>query len=145
LDSSRLSVKFGAGCELLPPVELLLDWLLMLWLNSCQGTGINLPIVLDPEELLGVPVVLERLDGTVSRPEVDVSDAPPADDNERIANAMRPLCGSTVRSRICPSVLPSWPCTEPFMIWLSRTVLPECIELALEPRLLELDPKVLEL
>jgi len=31
------------------------------------------------------------------------------------------------------------------MIWLSRTVLPECIELELEPRLLELDPRLLEL
>jgi len=108
LDSSRLSVKFGALIALLLPVlELLLDWLLMPWLKSCQGTGINLPVVLDPAELLGVPVELERLDGTVSRPEVDVSEAPPADERERMANWMRPLCGSTVRSRICPRVLPS--------------------------------------
>jgi len=91
LDSSILSVRFGALVELLPLVELLLDWLLMPWLNNCQGTGINLPVMLDPEELLGVPVVLERLEGTVSRPEVEVSEAPPAEDRERMANSMRPL------------------------------------------------------
>ena len=94
-DSSMLSVSFGA----LPGVEVLLCWLLMPWLKRCQGTGINFPVMLDAEELLGVPVVLERLEGTVSRPEVDVSEEPPADESERIANSMRPLCGSTVRSR----------------------------------------------
>jgi hypothetical protein len=62
LDSSILSVSFGA----LPGVEvLLLCWLLMPWLKRCQGTGINLPVMLDAEELPGVPVVLERLEGTV--------------------------------------------------------------------------------
>jgi len=92
-----LSVSFGA----LPRVEvLLLDWLLMPWLKSCQGTGINFPVMLDDEELPDAPVLLERLEGTVSRPEVDVSVAAPADDRERIANSIRPLCGSTVRSRM---------------------------------------------
>jgi len=109
-----LSTRFGVPIELplpsvlllvlLPVAELLL---LRLWLRSCQGTGISLPVMLDEDELLGVPETLERLDGTVSRPEVDVSDALPADESERIANWMRPLCGSTITSWILPRDLPS--------------------------------------
>jgi len=79
-----LSVRFGVTELLLP--ELLVDWLLMLWLNICQGTGMSFPVVEDPEELLGVPELLERLEGTVSRPEVEVSDEAPADESDRIAN-----------------------------------------------------------
>jgi len=45
-----------------------------------------LPIALVAEELLGVPVTLERLDGTVSRPEVEVSEAPLPEAKDRIAN-----------------------------------------------------------
>jgi len=108
LDSSRFRVRVCGLVEPMPAVdEWIPEWPLQLWLKSCQGTGINLPMVVDPRELLGVPTVLERLEGTVSRPEVDVSEDAPADDRDRIANAMRPLCGSTIRSRTCPSVLPS--------------------------------------
>jgi len=57
-------------------------------------------VVAEPEELLGVPTELERLEGTVSRPDVDVSVEAPADERDRMANSMRPLCGSTVRSRM---------------------------------------------
>lgn len=95
MDSSMFKLRFcEARAGLLPAVVLLPIapdrlLLLMLWLNSCQGTGINLPVIV-PTALLGVPATLERLDGTVSRPEVDVSDAPPAappaDERERIAN-----------------------------------------------------------
>jgi hypothetical protein len=135
----------AAVLELLDPrVEELLDPV-QLWLKSCQGTATNLPIELLSDELLGVPVTLDRLEGTVSRPDVDVSEAPPPEAKERMANSIRPLCGSTVRSRICPSVLPSCPWTDPFMIWLSRSLLPECIWPEVEPRLLELEPRLLEL
>jgi len=128
-----LSVRFW-GIEPTPAVdELLWFWPLQLWLNSCQGTGIILPMVVEPRELLGVPVVLERLEGTVSRPEVDVSEAAPAEESDRMANSMRPVWGSTVRSRTRPRVLPSCDCTELFRIWLSLTALPECIALAWEP------------
>lgn len=114
-------------------VELAPDWLLLqLWLKSCQGTGMSLPVVVDPAELLGVPTVLERLEGTVSRPDVDVSAALPDEDNERTANSMRPLCGSTMTSRMWPRVFPSCDCTLLFMSWLRRTLLPDCMELLLE-------------
>jgi hypothetical protein len=93
LDSSRLRTRFGLPRELVLPSVLLLVLvpaaellLLRLWLRSCQGTGISLPIWLEEDEMLGVPETLDRLDGTVSRPEVEVSDAPPADESERIAN-----------------------------------------------------------
>jgi len=82
---------------LLLPIELL--WLPELWLSSCHGTGTSFPIALEEEALLGVPVTLERLDGTVSRPDVDVSEAPAAEVNAMIANSTRPDCGSNVRSR----------------------------------------------
>ena len=143
LDSSRFSVRVG-GVEPAPAVDELWYWLLKPWLNNCQGTGIILPMADDPAELLGVPTVLERLEGTVSRPEVEVSETPPADDKDRIANSIRPLWGSTVKSRTWPKVLPSWDWTELFRIWLSRTLLPECIALALEPRVLDLEPRLLE-
>jgi len=114
LDSSILSTRLGALMELLPRVlllELLPDVLELVrfWLRSCHGTGINLPAVNELDELLllGVPVTLERLEGTVSRPEVDVSLAAPADDSDSTANWIRPLCGSTITSRMLPSVLPS--------------------------------------
>jgi hypothetical protein len=81
--------------------------LLQLWLNICHGTGINFPAAVAPAALLGVPIVLERLEGTVSRPEVDVFVAAPADESDRMANSMRPDCGSTIRSRMWPKVLPS--------------------------------------
>lgn len=133
------STRLGAVIELLPKagelllmLELDLLLLLMFWLKSCHGTGIILPVVVEPEALLGVPTVLERLVGVVSRPEVEVSDAPPADESERIANCTRPLCGSTVKSRMCPRVFPSCDWTAPFMSWLIRTFWPELIEL-LEP------------
>ena len=102
-----------------------------------------MPIALDPVALLCVPVVLERLEGTVSRPEVEVSAEPPAEARDKMAKSIRPVLGSTVKSRICPSVLPSLDCTALFMRWLSRTVLPDCIALELEE--LELAPKLLEL
>jgi hypothetical protein len=93
LDSSRLRTRFGLPRELLLPSVLLLVLLpapelllLRLWLRSCQGTGIILPNRLEEDEMLGVPETLDRLDGTVSRPDVEVSDALPADESERIAN-----------------------------------------------------------
>jgi len=89
---------------LLPAAELLL---LRLWLRSCQGTGISLPVWLEEDEMLGVPETLDRLDGTVSRPEVELSDALPADESERIANWIRPLWGSTNTSWMLPRLLPS--------------------------------------
>lgn len=124
------STRFGEPIELLPrvllprvlllellpvvllPVVLLLPLVLeffMFWLRSCQGTGISLPVsdALDELLLLGVPETLERLEGTVSRPDVEVSLAPPADESDSTANWMRPLCGSTITSRMLPSVLPS--------------------------------------
>jgi hypothetical protein len=117
LDSSMLSTRFGVPIALLLPSVLLLEApelllpatepLLRLWLMSCQGTGISLPVVLEEYGLLELPETLERLEGTVSRPEVDVSDALPADESERIANWMRPLCGSTNTSWMLPRVLPS--------------------------------------
>jgi len=60
--------------------------LLQLWLNSCQGTGISLPVIVEPVALLGMPDTLERLEGTVSRPDVEVSVAAPALDKDRMAN-----------------------------------------------------------
>jgi len=42
-----------------------------LWLKSCQGTGISLPMELAVEPTLGVPVTVERLDGVVPSPEED--------------------------------------------------------------------------
>lgn len=81
------------------PVWLVLWLELQLWLNSCHGTGINLPVVVDPEALEGVPEMLDRLDGVVSRPEVEVSVDAPADDSDRMAKSIRPLCGSTMTSR----------------------------------------------
>jgi len=118
LDSSMLSTRFGELIELLPRVlllELLPVLLLplvlelaMFWLSNCHGTGISFPVIDALEELLlGVPETLERLDGTVSRPEVEVSLAPPADESDSTANWIRPLCGSTMTSRMLPSVLPS--------------------------------------
>jgi hypothetical protein len=105
-------------------------------------------------EPLWIPVVLDRLEGTVSRPDVDVSEAAPADDNERTAIWIWPDCGLTTKSRMCPNVLPSCDWTELFMSWLSRTLLPDCMavllprELLLVPRRLELElepwPKLLE-
>lgn len=116
MDSSIFRVRF---CD---PIVLLVALLevrallpLRLWLKSCQGTGISLPVMLAPEALLGTPDTLERLEGAVSRPEVDVSEAPPADESERIANSMRPDWGLTVRSRICPNVFPSCDWTVLFM------------------------------
>lgn len=91
------------------------------WLNSCQGTGTNLPVRFAPTALLGMPEELDRVEGTVSRPDVDVSDTPPALDRDRMANWIRPLCGSITKSRICPSVLPDCDCTVPLMRLLNRT------------------------
>lgn len=110
---------------------------LKLWLNICQGTGINLPVRLEPLELLGIPETLDRLEGTVSRPEVDVSATPPAFDSDKMANWTRPLCGSTTKSRMYPKVLPSCDCTLELIRLLSRTALPELIEPWLEPKLLD--------
>jgi hypothetical protein len=92
---------------LLLAVLLLCPLLLQLWLNICQGTGISLPVVVEPTALLGVPTLLERLEGVVSLPEVEVSDAAPAVERDRMANSTRPDCGSIVKSRICPRVFPS--------------------------------------
>ena len=46
----------------------------------------SLPVIVEPAVLLGIPETLERLEGTVSRPEVDVSATPPALDKDKIAN-----------------------------------------------------------
>jgi hypothetical protein len=111
LDSSIFKVRFPpiplpvvpATLELLVPA-----WLrpLQLWLKSCHGTGINLPVMLLAVVVLpGVPATLDRLDGAVSRPEVDVSAAAPvpevelaADDKDNTANSTWPDCGFTVKS-----------------------------------------------
>jgi hypothetical protein len=71
-----LSTTFGVPIALLLPSVLLLEaaelllpateLLLRLWLMSCQGTGISLPVMLEAEALLGIPETLERLEGTVS-------------------------------------------------------------------------------
>jgi len=146
-DSSIFKVRF---CELIALDPVLLDalelllLLFQLWLKSCHGTGISLPVVVEPEELLGVPVTLDRLEGTVSRPDVDVSVAPPAEESERMANSTRPDCGSMVRSLTCPRVFPSCDWTELFSSWLKRTLFPDCMELLL-PSELELEPNALEL
>jgi len=149
LDSSIFNTRGWPAVPMLEPrlLELVPARLLELvkpWLNICQGTGTNLPVILDPIALLGIPEELDRLEGTVSRPEVDVSDTPPELESDRIANCTRPLCGSTTKSRICPRVLPSWDWTVPLMRLLKRTLLPELIELWLEPKLLD-EPKLLEL
>jgi len=66
--------------------ELLCDEeLFQLWLNNCHGTGIIFPWA------LWVPPTLERLEGTVSLPEVEVSEELPPDARERMANSIRPL------------------------------------------------------
>lgn len=59
-----------------------------LWLKSCHGTGINLPVV-DPAATPDVPMLLDLLEGTVC-PAAEVSVAAPADDIDRIANSIRP-------------------------------------------------------
>jgi len=149
LDSSTLSTKAGADKVLLvplmlPPVELLPELEppdMLLWLNSCHGTGIIRPVMpeLDKdededdelEELLNPPAVpvppdtLDRLEGTVSFPEVEVSAEPvPLEDKFKIANPTRPDCGSIVKSRTWPSVLPSCDWTGLFSSWLMRTLEP---------------------
>jgi hypothetical protein len=123
LESSIFNVRFPAAPLPVVPatLELLVasavEWplLLQLWLKSCQGTGMSLPIVVLPVTLPGVPETLDRLEGAVSRPEVDVSvaapDVPiaaPADDKDNTANSTWPDCGFTVKSRMYPSVFPSF-------------------------------------
>jgi hypothetical protein len=114
----------------LVPAVVLVDWpavpiLFQLWLNICQGTGMSLPVKLLPVALLGVPITLDLLEGTVSRPDVEVSLAPPEVVNERMANWMRPVFGSTVKSRMYPRFLPSADWTGAFIRLLSRVLFPE--------------------
>jgi hypothetical protein len=90
-DSSMFNTRFCEVRALVPAVVLALLLLverfpLQLWLNSCQGTGINFPVMVEPLVLLGVPVVLDRLEGTVSLPDVAVSDAAPAEESDKTAN-----------------------------------------------------------